>query len=187
MIGRTRAPARRSLLKVDSSVAGLLALSALFAVTPLPFVAPFSRARSFRLLGFIRAIAFPSQPCDIFPMTKRRKIIATFFASLLVTPFILWSLLPYPIWIYRQAKAQTQYNPKWPVSLEDFKAAKRQVTPELSFFEIIEIVHVESPTTIRFTTLQRWSGPLASAGQEITVDKKGGKWVRRLELGFWWS
>lgn len=105
---------------------------------------------------------------------------------ILAVIFLLWWFVPYPTSMYLEAKVKTRYQPAWPISKADYAVAKRLVSAELSLFEFIRSVHVESSTKISFITLKDWSGPLAASGRCFVTEKLGNTWVLRPD-GQWFA
>ena len=84
--------------------------------------------------------------------------------------------LPYPFGMYLDARKATRYSLEWPISREEYSAARSLVQGELGFYEVVQRVHVLSATRVEFWTLRSWHGPLAASGHGFVVEKIGGRW-----------
>jgi len=103
---------------------------------------------------------------------------------LAVAATVAWlATMPYPIQLWWGNRAKVQYTESWPISYADYRFAKRVAASEMHFREIFWAVSCSSSNEIIFTTLERWSGPLAASGRTITVKRVGNRW--QIPGGVW--
>lgn len=104
------------------------------------------------------------------------------------TTAVWFATMPYPIQVWWKSREKVHYIESWPVSQADYNLAKQSAIGEMHLREIFWAVSCTSADEITFTTLERWSGPLAASGRTITVKRFGKEWrVPGGVWGFWVS